>query len=223
MRKTWVILIQALTLQAIQICDAEEQKFEFIAENSRFTSEEHFLLSIRSAPNTWFRIDASSNLEDWEELINMRELSGATAYFDETSSRFGSRFYRLSGIPTTIAGSRSVWLSRSIQHYRFHLERGVYDSPVLGGESVTVTVEGEDISVGDYSASGGVVFDINNIPDMGGLFDLLSAAEASGARSMHVAYDPEYGFPTRIWIDHNPYRDALEGFVITDFEILSEQ
>lgn len=220
MRKTWVILIQALTLQAIQICDAEEQRLEFIAENSAMAVGERFLLHIQASPDSWVRVDTSSDMKSWEELVNIRVWKQATVYFDETSSSLGNRFYRLSSEGTSISDARAVWRAHEITRYRCQLEwaeglSGGVAQVTVDGDTKTVTATNPD----QVAISSGLEEDL---PDMDEPFALLVDAQDSGARGIHVSYDKEFGYPTRIWIDHNPGRDVLQGFVVTEFEVLPD-
>ena len=221
----FLVCLISLQFTAPVFSGTEEQSLEFIAGNSQFTPDERFLLHIRSVPGSWIRVETSSDLKKWEELVNLRVFREATVYFDETSSKSGRHFYRLSDNPTSFAESRTFWREHAIGRYRFQLQWAGNESSAFWDESVTVTAEGDSKTVSGIKVNqnGESAFSEEEFPDIGELFELLIFAEISEAREMHVSYEPELGFPTRIWIDHNPHRDALEGFVITDFEILPDQ
>ena len=159
-------------------------------------------------------------MKSWEELVNLRVWKQATVYFDETSSNLGNRFYRLGSDVISISDARAVWWKHGITRYRCQLEWG----EGLNGGVAQVTVDGDSKTVTATNPDQAAISrDMGeDLPGIEELFALLIAAEDSGARGIHVSYDRDFGYPTRIWIDHNPGRDVLRGFVVTEFEVLPD-
>lgn len=221
----FLIWLTSLQFEVPVFSETEEQSLEFFARNSQFTFDEQFLLHIRSVHGSWIRVETSSDLKNWEELVNLKEFKEVTVYFDETSSKSGKRYYRLSDNPTSIAESWALWREHAIDRYRFQLQWAGSESSAFWDECVTVTVEGnlKTVSGIRVTQNGESAFSEEDFPGIDEVFELLISEETLEARGMHVSYEPELGFPTRIWIDHSPHRDALEGFAITDFEILPDQ
>ena len=103
--------------------------------------------------------------------------------------------------PTTpendLADYRTLWEAQRLTDYTFDVSRVCY-CQFMG--DVRVTVQGGVIT-GVTELASEVARDPETFRTIDGLFDLVQDAYDRDAHEVQVDFDPDRGYPTRIWID----------------------
>ena len=104
--------------------------------------------------------------------------------------------------PTTpendLADYRTLWEAQRLTDYTFDVSRVCY-CQFMG--DVRVTVQGGVIT-GVTELASEVARDPETFRTIDGLFDLVQDAYDRDAHEVQVDFDPDRGYPTRIWIDY---------------------
>jgi hypothetical protein len=104
--------------------------------------------------------------------------------------------------PTTpendLADYRTLWEAQRLTDYTFDVVKNCY---CLGRADVRVTVQGGVIT-GVTELASEVARDPETFRTIDGLFDLVQDAYDRDAHEVQVDFDPDRGYPTRIWIDY---------------------
>ena len=104
--------------------------------------------------------------------------------------------------PTTpendLADYRTLWEAQRLTDYTFDVSRVCY---CLFMGDVRVTVQGGVIT-GVTELASEVARDPETFRTIDGLFDLVQDAYDRDAHEVQVDFDPDRGYPTRIWIDY---------------------
>ena len=104
--------------------------------------------------------------------------------------------------PTTpendLAEYRALWEAQRLTDYTFDVVKNCFCWP---GADVRVTVKGGVIS-GVTELASEVAHDPEFFRTIDGLFDLVQDAYDRDAHEVQVDFDPDRGYPTRIWIDY---------------------
>ena len=104
--------------------------------------------------------------------------------------------------PTTpendLADYRTLWEAQRLTDYTFDVSRVCY-CQFMG--DVRVTVQGGVIT-GVTELASVVARDPETFRTIDGLFDLVQDAYDRDAHEVQVDFDPDRGYPTRIWIDY---------------------
>ncbi len=104
--------------------------------------------------------------------------------------------------PTTpendLAGYRALWEAQRLTDYTFDVVKNCFCWP---GADVRVTVKGGVIT-GVTELASEVAHDPEFFRTIDGLFDLVQDAYDRDAHEVQVDFDPDRGYPTRIWIDY---------------------
>ena len=104
--------------------------------------------------------------------------------------------------PTTpendLADYRTLWEAQRLTDYTFDVVRNCF---CLARADVRVTVKsGVITSVTELASE--VAHDPEFFRTIDGLFDLVQDAYDRDAHEVQVDFDPDRGYPTRIWIDY---------------------
>lgn len=102
----------------------------------------------------------------------------------------------------TVREQQALWQSQGIMTYQFVYQKLCFCPPP--NSAVRLTVLDEQLVAAHDVVTGAPVgrsrwSDFATVDE---LFNILLAAEAGGADSMQVSYDPVRGYPTRIAIDY---------------------
>ena len=104
--------------------------------------------------------------------------------------------------PTTpkndLAYYRTLWESQRLTDYRFDVSKVCY-CQFVGDVRVTV-INGVITGVTEIASE--VARDPDGYPTIDGFFDLVQDAYDRDAYEVQVEFDPDRGYPTRIWIDY---------------------
>lgn len=117
------------------------------------------------------------------------------------------------------------WTDAGVSHYRYDLVIGCF-CPF--SQDMPLTIEVKDGQVVSITNVEGVLLDASNPSYQYYLeyatIDLLFAelkSEMAEAEELTVAYDPQYGFPSEVWIDR--FKLAVDdemSLQVTNFEVL---
>lgn len=99
--------------------------------------------------------------------------------------------------------ARARWEEQKLESYRFELTRSCYC--VLGGRSMTVTVEQDEVAAAEYTDSGAAIERelLSYVPTVPDLFDLIADGLSRPMARFVASYDPVAGYPTRIQLDYS--------------------
>ena len=102
------------------------------------------------------------------------------------------------------AMAQARWARHGPSSYRITVSRSCECLPEMTGP-VIVTVGGGAIESRHYVSTGAVVPSTYAalFPSVNGLFEIIEAARREDPARLDVAYDPTYGYPTRISIDYD--------------------
>lgn len=117
------------------------------------------------------------------------------------------------------------WTDAGVSHYRYDLVIGCF-CPF--SQDMPLTIEVKDGQVVSITNVEGVLLDASNPSYQHYLeyatIDLLFAelkSEMTEAEELTVAYDPQYGFPSEVWIDRIKLAvDDEMSLQVTNFEVL---
>ncbi|MFM8370499.1 MAG: DUF6174 domain-containing protein [Chloroflexota bacterium] len=117
------------------------------------------------------------------------------------------------------------WTDAGVSHYRYDLVIGCF-CPF--SQDMPLTIEVKDGQVVSITNVEGVLLDASNPSYQYYLeyatIDLLFAelkSEMAEAEELTVAYDPQYGFPSEVWIDRIKLAvDDEMSLQVTNFEVL---
>ncbi|MEY2818737.1 MAG: hypothetical protein RL275_2200 [Chloroflexota bacterium] len=117
------------------------------------------------------------------------------------------------------------WTDAGVSHYRYDLVIGCF-CPF--SQDMPLTIEVKDGQVVSITNVEGVLLDASNPSYQYYLeyatIDLLFAelkSEMTEAEELTVAYDPQYGFPSEVWIDRIKLAvDDEMSLQVTNFEVL---
>lgn len=119
--------------------------------------------------------------------------------------------------PRTFALAAERWADAGPDAYRMTLQRSCFCPPdwrgpfrvtVRDGAVVEATYEGEPI-------------DVERVITAEALISLLRDAYTEGAERVDAAYDPEFGYPTQLYIDYSAQiADEEVGYEVSQFEPL---
>ncbi|HVR35262.1 MAG TPA: hypothetical protein VMS21_05365, partial [Methylomirabilota bacterium] len=86
---------------------------------NQFVSAGFFLALIDPVTNQWTRIEVSSDLNGWSELVNLYATDDccSSIYIDDTARDVDRRFYRVMSPGTTVQEARARWESLSVNSY----------------------------------------------------------------------------------------------------------
>lgn len=123
-----------------------------------------------------------------------------------------------------LAEHRQRWRSHHITDYRYRLQILCFCLPEIR-QPVIIEVR-NNVTVSITAAESGAAVDLEHFKSLDTiekLFDLIEAAIAGKATRIDVMYDPTWGIPTRIRIDHlkNAVDDEVE-YIVTEFTVLSK-
>ena len=93
---------------------------------------------------------------------------------------------------------RALWAAQGLTDYTFDVTKVCYCQSV---GDVRVTVKGGVIT-GVTELASEVARDPETFRTIDGLFDLVQDAYERDAHEVQVEFDPNRGYPTRIWIDY---------------------
>ena len=104
--------------------------------------------------------------------------------------------------PTTpendLAEYRALWEAQGLRDYTFDVRRVCY-CQFMGDVRVTVQ---DGVITGVTELASEVAHDPEFFRTIDGLFDLVQDAYDRDAHEVQVDFDPDRGYPTRIWIDY---------------------
>ncbi len=117
------------------------------------------------------------------------------------------------------------WTDAGVSHYRYDLVIGCF-CPF--SQDMPLTIEVKDGQIVSITNVEGVLLDASNPSYQYYLeyatIDLLFAelkSEMAEAEELTVAYDPQYGFPSEVWIDRIKLAvDDEMSLQVTNFEVL---
>lgn len=109
--------------------------------------------------------------------------------------------------------NRERWRAHGVDSYEYEFRRVCFCPPNQVGP-VRVRVErGRVVAVIRVETGEPVPEnELRHFPPVEGLFDAVEDAVRREVGALEVTYDPEYGYPTRIWIDVMP--DAVDDGVL---------
>lgn len=125
---------------------------------------------------------------------------------------------------TRLTEHRQQWEAHRITDYRYTLQILCFCPPEIR-QPVVIEVR-NDATVSITAVESGAVVDLEHfkrLDTIEELFDLIEAALIGKAARVDVTYDPTWGFPTHISIDH--VKDAIDDeveYTVTEFTILDE-
>ena len=93
---------------------------------------------------------------------------------------------------------RALWASQDLTDYTFDVSRVCY-CQFMGDVRVTVQ---SGVITGVTELASEVARDPETFRTIDGLFDLVQDAYDRDAHEVQVDFDPDRGYPTRIWIDY---------------------
>jgi hypothetical protein len=178
-----------------------------------------FFLGIWSVTNQWMRVEISSDLEEWSELVNLittRPQGGI--YVDVAARDAERRFYRVVVPGTSVEEAKARWKSHAVSRYQFRARHWDHRTGLVTG---TVMVANGTKTVTDVTICGQPAseFDPEAFPAIEELLDLLEEAAAAGALLVWSQYDAELGFPFRALINH-PAENRLTEYEISELQVL---
>lgn len=102
-----------------------------------------------------------------------------------------------------LASARARWTASGADSYTYDVNRSCFC--VLGGKSVTVTVQNGGVVSASLAESGSQVDNalLTYVPTVPDLFDLIEDALSRNPAFFSATYDPTYGYPTRIEVDYS--------------------
>lgn len=103
----------------------------------------------------------------------------------------------------SLEAARARWRALGSQSYTYEVNRSCFC--LLGGRRMTVTVQAGAVTAAEFQDSGTGVEAalLSYVPTVADLFDLIEDALDRNASYFSAAYDPSYGYPTRIEIDYS--------------------
>jgi hypothetical protein len=99
--------------------------------------------------------------------------------------------------------NRQLWEQQGFDAYQFRFQRSCFCLPEMR-QPVELIVRDRQIQSARY-ADGGAAVDAGEFgryQTVEGLFDLIEAAIAGEAARIEVEFDPQYGYPTRLYVDY---------------------
>lgn len=102
-----------------------------------------------------------------------------------------------------LASARARWTARGSDSYTYDVNRSCFC--VLGGKSVTVSVQNGSVTSASLAESGSLVDNalLTYVPTVPDLFDLIEDALSRNPAYFAATYDPTFGYPTRIEVDYS--------------------
>ena len=104
--------------------------------------------------------------------------------------------------PTTpendLAEYRALWEAQGLRDYTFDVRRVCY-CQFMGDVRVTVQ---DGVITGVTELASEIARDPETFRTINSLFDLVQDAYDRDAHEVQVDFDPDRGYPTRIWIDY---------------------
>jgi hypothetical protein len=121
------------------------------------------------------------------------------------------------GRDAELADGEALWSGLSITDYDFTIRKTCV-CPPPAGTSIEVSVRDSRLATA-RSAEGGSRIDLGDIPGtVPALFVTVHEAIADDPDTLEIAYDPDYGFPRTIRIDHRKaYADDEVTYSILSF------
>lgn len=103
----------------------------------------------------------------------------------------------------SLEAARARWRTLGSQSYSYEVNRSCFC--LLGGRQMSVTVQAGAVTAAEFQDSGAGVEAalLSYVPTVADLFDLIEDALDRKASYFSAAYDPSYGYPTRIEIDYS--------------------
>ena len=124
----------------------------------------------------------------------------------------------------TLARQRALWEAHEPASYTYTLRINCFCPPEYTGPVRVEVLNGEPVSVTyieDGEATAPDMFARYDTLDK--IFDLIADACARGAYEISAEYDPEFGYPTSVYIDYLEYAiDEELGVVVSDSEVEEE-
>lgn len=126
------------------------------------------------------------------------------------------------GLREEIEAHRQGWEARPFRDYAYRLQRDCFCPPEARGPVRVVVRRGQVMNVLDPETGEPVSERLHHLfPGIGGLFVVLLDAVDRGADDVEVEWDPDLGFPARVFIDyHRQTADEELGFEAADVEPL---
>ncbi|MCX8103912.1 MAG: DUF6174 domain-containing protein [Candidatus Bipolaricaulota bacterium] len=124
-----------------------------------------------------------------------------------------------------LAQHQKRWEARHITHYRYTLQILCFCVPEIRQPVVIEVRNGLTVSI--TAVESGAAVDLEHfkrLDTIEELFELIEAAIIGKAAQVDVTYDPTFGYPRRISIDH--LKDAIDDEVeyrVTDFTVLGKE
>jgi hypothetical protein len=107
------------------------------------------------------------------------------------------------GVGAKLQAARSRWTTSEPNAYQFTLQRECFCAPLVT-RAVIISVRNHAVENRRYEDDGSAVGAAlaDEFPNIDGVFDEISAAIASGARTVTVGFDDTRGFPMHVFIDY---------------------
>jgi hypothetical protein len=227
MKARFLVSASAGLWLASTVAGQQQPELEFI--RGTFVGE-NFFVTFRPNTTQWMRLEISSDLSSWTELVSIAttNLAGAVLYGDDTAQRAGRRFYRITYPSRVLEEAHSLWQAQNLDAYRFQLRRVGPPSdrsstiPVVLTGTVTVRAGQKTVTDVEVNFQPAAEFNPADFPTVAEMFDLLAEAATGGVRLVWARYDPNRGFPLRCLIDRQGSADgSLVRYELSDLAPLA--
>ncbi|HHY86393.1 MAG TPA: hypothetical protein GYA07_12810 [Verrucomicrobia bacterium] len=193
------IVFVALAMMSYAGAVAFGQAPELILHPAASQIPDRVVMSIRPHSTNWVLLEASSDLKDWQPVVNFMTTLTSGPFIDVPPSPSPVRFYRARAPGVSAATALSAWQAVRPAHYqyRFHFVKGQTSINVWEG-TVTISNGVKTVSNVIVNENPTTTFNPADFLTPEEVFGFIATVEAQGARLAHVAYDPQWHFPSSV-------------------------
>lgn len=159
------------------------------------------LLTIRPHTTGWVLLQSSSDLANWQPLVNLLTTNSSLPFVDYTTSNATIRFYRARSPGITAAEALSTWEASRPSYYQYSFQNTKLDA---GGVQLvgSITISNGVKTVTNVTANGvpTTTFDPSDFLTPEEVLTVIATVEANGVRLAHVTYDEQWSFPATVVI-----------------------
>ena len=187
----------------------------------KLSDEGRIELAFQAQPEHSYVIESSINLVDWKAVSEPLLNSGTPTTWGAPESNDPHRFYRLvvhdrAWMKAQFERNRLLWNEQDFDGYTFRFNWSCFCPPDYTAP-VDIRVEQGGLAAVSYSDNGTPVAqsDWDRYRTIEALFEILDEAFEQDAKVISVSYEPDFGYPSSVFIDYSELiADEERGFEV---------